>query len=207
MPKVVDPDARRREVVDALFRVVVRDGLQRTSLRAVADEAGLNIGSLRHYFASQQELMDFAMQSMLDGLTDRLLRHVEDIGDLSRHPPAERLRLAAGLLAELLPLDERRRAEVTVFLDFNAAARTNPAFKDLSDQAAAGARRLVRRVLTRLDESGTLRPGRDLDIETERLTALLDGLGLGAVRNPDVLSPQRCSAVLAAHLGDLAGEG
>ncbi|MER6309722.1 TetR/AcrR family transcriptional regulator [Streptomyces sp. NPDC001657] len=207
MPKVVDPDARRREVVDALFRVVVRDGLQRTSLRAVADEAALNIGSLRHYFASQQELMDFAMQSMLDGLTDRLLRHVEHIGDLSRHPPAERLRLAAGLLAELLPLDERRRAEVTVFLDFNAAARTNPAFKDLSDQAAAGARRLVRRVLTRLDESGTLRPGRDLDIETERLTALLDGLGLGAVRNPDVLSPQICTAVLAAHLGGLAGEG
>ncbi|GAB7030704.1 TetR/AcrR family transcriptional regulator [Streptomyces sp. NPDC021749] len=207
MPKVVDPDARRREVVDALFRVVVRDGLQRTSLRAVADEAGLNIGSLRHYFASQQELMDFAMQSMLDGLTDRLLRHVERIGDLSAHPPAERLRLAAGLLAELLPLDERRRAEVTVFLDFNAAARTNPAFKDLSDQAAAGARRLVRRVLTRLDESGTLRPGRDLDIETERLTALVDGLGLGAVRNPDVLGPTMCSAVLAAHLGDLAGEG
>ncbi|BDM71921.1 HTH-type transcriptional regulator PksA [Streptomyces nigrescens] len=206
MPKVVDPDARRREVVDALFRVVVRDGLQRTSLRAVADEAGLNIGSLRHYFASQQELMDFAMQSMLDGLTDRLLRHVEDIGDLSRHPPVERLRLAAGLLAELLPLDERRRAEVTVFLDFNAAARTNPAFRDLSDQAAAGSRRLVRRVLTRLDESGTLRPGRDLEIETERLTALLDGLGLGAVRNPDVLSPQMCTAVLAAHLGDLAGE-
>ncbi|UKY54462.1 TetR/AcrR family transcriptional regulator [Streptomyces inhibens] len=204
MPKLVDPEARRREVVDALFRVVVRDGLQRTSLRAVADEAGLNIGSLRHYFSSQQELMDFAMQSMLDGLTDRLLQHVERIGDLSRHPRPERLRLVADLLAELLPLDERRRAEVTVFLDFNAAARTNPALRDLSHQAATGTRRLVRRVLTRLDESATLRPGRDIDIETERLTALLDGLGLSAVRHPDVLSAQACAQVLRVHLEDLS---
>ncbi|MFB6440477.1 TetR/AcrR family transcriptional regulator [Streptomyces sp. NPDC056411] len=207
MPKVVDPDARRREVVDALFRVVVRDGLQRTSLRAVADEAGLNIGSLRHYFASQQELMDFAMQSMLDGLTVRLLQHVERIGDLSRHPREERLRLAAGLLAELLPLDARRRAEVTVFLDFNAAARTNPAFRDLAHQTAAGARRLVHRVLARLDESGTLRPGRDLALETERLTALLDGLCLTAVRDPDLLSAETCTRAVAVHLDDLSRRG
>ncbi|MFH8573751.1 TetR/AcrR family transcriptional regulator [Streptomyces sp. NPDC017993] len=203
MPKYVDPDARRRVVVDALFRVVVRDGLQRTSLRAVADEAELNIGSLRHYFASQQELMHFAMQSMLDRLGSRLLERVEQIGELGRHPRREQVQLVADLLAELLPLDERRRAEVTVFLDFNTAARTNPDFGDLSRQSAAGARRLVHRALTRLTETGTLHPGLDLDIETERLTALLDGLGLSAVLHPDILSPQTCIEVLLTHLGAL----
>ncbi|MFB7586460.1 TetR/AcrR family transcriptional regulator [Streptomyces sp. NPDC056169] len=204
MPKYVDPDARRRLVVDALFRVVVRDGLQRTSLRAVADEAQLNIGSLRHYFASQQDLMRFAMQSMLDRVGGRLLEHVERIGDLGSRPRAEQIELAAGLLAELLPLDEHRRAEVAVFLDFNAAARTNPAFGDLSRQAAEGTRTLMRRVLARLDTSGTLRPGLDLDIETEQLTALLDGLGLNAVLHPEILSAQACVDVLLTHLGDLA---
>ncbi|MFI9292980.1 TetR/AcrR family transcriptional regulator [Streptomyces gardneri] len=204
MPKHVDPDARRRHVVDALFRVVVREGLHRTSLRAVADEAQLNIGSLRHYFASQQDLMRFAMQSMLDRVGGRLLEHVERIGDLGSHPRAEQLRLAAGLLAELLPLDEQRRAEVIVFLDFNTAARTNPAFGDLSRQAAEGTRSLIRRVLTRLHSEGTLRPGLDLDIETERLTALLDGLSLSAVLHPEILSPRVCTDVLLAHLGELS---
>ncbi len=207
MPKVVDPDARRREVVSALYRVVVRDGLQRTSLRAVADEAALNIGSVRHYFAGQQELMDFAMQSMLGALSERLLQHVERIGDLNRYPRAERLRLVTDLLAELLPLDERRRAEVTVFLDFNAAARTHPAFQDLAHEAAAGTRKLTHRVLTRLDESGTLRPGCDVDLETERLASLLDGLSLSAVHHPDILGAQRCRQVLAAHLEDLSRTG
>ncbi|MBT2385622.1 TetR/AcrR family transcriptional regulator [Streptomyces sp. ISL-11] len=204
MPKYVDPETRRRDVVDALFRVAVRDGLQRASLRAVADEAGLNIGSLRHYFASQQELMNFAMQSMLDRLGSRLIQRVEQIGELRRHPRTEQLRLAADLLAELLPLDERRRAEVTVFLDFNAAARTNPDFGDLSRRTAAGARELVRRVLVRLAEAGTLRTGLDIDVEVERLTALLDGLGLSAVLHPDIVSAGTCVTVLRAHLDDLS---
>ncbi|MFJ8210751.1 TetR/AcrR family transcriptional regulator [Streptomyces sp. NPDC096033] len=204
MPKYVDPEARRRDVVDALFRVVVRDGLQRASLRAVADEAGLNIGSLRHYFASQRELMDFAMQSMLDRLGARLIRRVEEAGDLGRHPGPERLRLAVELLAELLPLDEVRRAEVAVFLDFNTAARTSPEFAGLARRTAVGARELVRRLLGRLEATGTLRPGLDLDTETERLTALLDGLGMTAVLHPDLLGTEACLAVLRGHLGDLA---
>lgn len=207
MPKRVDPDLRRRLVVDALFRVVVREGLQRASLRAVADEAELNIGSLRHYFASQQELMDFAMQSMLERLGGRLMKRVEQIGDLAGYPRPEQLRLAAELLAELLPLDERRRAEVTVFVDFNAAARTNPAFDDLSRRTAEGARSLVRRVLGRLDASGALRPGLDLDVETERLTALLDGLGLSAVLHPEILDARASFKVLSTHLDELSPRG
>ncbi|MFJ8162832.1 TetR/AcrR family transcriptional regulator [Streptomyces sp. NPDC096136] len=204
MPKYVDPEARRRDVVDALFRVVVRDGLQRASLRAVADEAGLNIGSLRHYFAGQQELMDFAMQSMLDRLGARLLRRVEEIGELGGHPRPEQLRLAVELLAELLPLDEVRRAEVAVFLDFSTAARTSPEFAGLARRTAVGARELVRRVLGRLDACGALRAGLDLGAETERLTALLDGLGMTAVLHPDLLGAQACLSVLRGHVGELA---
>jgi AcrR family transcriptional regulator len=168
------------------------------------DVRRLNIGSLRHYFASQQELMRFAMQSMLDRVGSRLLERVEHIGDLGRHPRPEQLRLVSGLLAELLPLDKQRRAEVTVFLDFNTAARTNPAFADLARRTAEGTRTLVRRVLTRLDATGALRPGLDLDLETERLTALLDGLGLSAVLHPGILTPKACTDVLHAHLDDLA---
>ncbi|MDH6544407.1 TetR/AcrR family transcriptional regulator [Streptomyces lavendulae] len=204
MPKIVDPEARRREVVDALFRVVVRDGLQRASLRAVADEAGLNIGSVRHYFAGQRELMDFAMRSMLDRLGGRILRRVEETGGLESHPAERRLGLAADLLGELLPLDGRRRAEVTVFLDFTAAARTNPEFADLARETAVGARALVRRVLDRLEDAGELRPGLDPALETERLAALLDGLCLSAVLHPELLGPERCRAVLDAHLAGLA---
>ncbi|MEV7908499.1 TetR/AcrR family transcriptional regulator, partial [Streptomyces anulatus] len=141
MPKQVDPVARRNAVVDALFRVVFREGLQRASLRAVADEAGLNIGSLRHYFANQQELMAFAMQAMLDRVSDRLLRRVDEAGNVDTLTPAQRRSLSMELLSELLPLDETRRAEVAVFVDFVTAARTHPAIDaELARRSAVGAR-------------------------------------------------------------------
>ncbi|MEV7013788.1 TetR/AcrR family transcriptional regulator [Streptosporangium sp. NPDC051022] len=206
MPKQVDPVARRADVVDALFRVALREGLQRASLRAVADEAGLNIGSLRHYFANQQELMGFAMRAMLDRVSGRLLRRVDEAGDTASLTREQRRNLATDMLSELLPLDEARRAEIAVFLDFVTAARTHPAIDaELARQAAIGVRTLVRRTLTRMGDAELLRAGLDLDIETERLSSLLDGLGLNAALHPGLLGPERCVEVLRAHLDDLTG--
>jgi Uncharacterized protein conserved in bacteria len=59
VPKVVDPAERRRELAEAVWRVIRRDGLEQASVRNVAREADLSMGSLRHYFATQSELMAF----------------------------------------------------------------------------------------------------------------------------------------------------
>lgn len=61
------------------------------------------------------------------------------------------------------------------------------------------------RVLTRLDESGTLRPGRDIDIETERLTSLLDGLCLNAVPAGRLPCGSGRRTTLAPFLGSVPG--
>jgi hypothetical protein len=49
-----------------------------------------------------------------------------------------------------------RRAEITVFLEFATAARTDPALDHLAREAAAGTRTFVRRVLIRNIEAGGL---------------------------------------------------
>jgi AcrR family transcriptional regulator len=43
-----------------VFRVVRRAGFEQASLRNVAEEAGLAIGSVRHYFDGHTDLMVFA---------------------------------------------------------------------------------------------------------------------------------------------------
>ena len=55
---------------------------------------------------------------------------------LTHHSPFSALRL----LEELLPLDDIRRAEITVFLEFATAARTDPALDHLAREAAASTR-------------------------------------------------------------------
>ncbi|TDP96735.1 TetR/AcrR family transcriptional regulator [Labedaea rhizosphaerae] len=192
MPKKVDAEARRREVVEALFRVAVREGLARASLRTVADEAQLNIGSLRHYFDSQLELMRFAMRAMLDRVAARVQARLDRLDPAEQRD--ERVRDAVALLAELLPLDETRRDEVTVFVDFAALSRTNPDLRDLAAEAAAGTRGAARAVLAHV--TGTA----PSTTEVERLTSLVDGLGLNAVLHPDLVSSADAERVLTAHL-------
>lgn len=51
--KVVDAGVGRRELAEAVWRVILRDGVEGASVREVAAEAGLSSGSLKHYFGSQ----------------------------------------------------------------------------------------------------------------------------------------------------------
>ncbi|MET8762334.1 TetR/AcrR family transcriptional regulator, partial [Lentzea sp. NPDC004782] len=62
MPKVVDHEERRRELAEAVWRIVRRDGIDHASVRAVAAESGWSSGSLRRYFPTQDSLLGFAME-------------------------------------------------------------------------------------------------------------------------------------------------
>src|SRR4029450_9629084 len=117
MPKLVDPDQRRSELAQAVWTVIRRDGLQRASVRNVAREAGLSMGSLRHYFASQSELLCFAMQLVGDRGRARVA---------ALEPAADPRRRARQLLHELVPLDDERRAEAEVWLGFTGPGAGGP---------------------------------------------------------------------------------
>ena len=195
VPKIVDPDARRRAVTDAVFRVVHRDGLEGASLRHIADEAGLAIGSVRHYFGSHSELLLFALAVLRERMTTRILRHLDRLAGPDPAAPGE---VAEAVLAEFLPLDEARHQETVVWLAFVTAARTRPELREQAARLHEGSRLVVRRVLDRLA------PASDVTLEAERLSSLLDGLAMTAVLHPDHLSPATTLAILRHHLKALA---
>jgi AcrR family transcriptional regulator len=117
MPKVVDHEQRRRELGHAVWRVIRRDGAERASVRAVAAEAGWSPGALRHYFATQSELLAFAMRLVVERIEGRL----------SALERAADPRVAVEqVLYELLPIDDERRAENEVWLAFTARALIDP---------------------------------------------------------------------------------
>lgn len=192
----MDAVERREAVADAVLRVAERDGLRGASLRGVAVEAGLNIGSVRHYFAGHQELLRFAMQSVIDRTSARLERRREALAANLAATPGERLDALAELLAELLPLDEDRRRENAVLLEFLVAARTDPDLDALSREAIAGVTALARRVLEAAGADAS-------DVECQRLAALVDGLGLRCVLQPELVTVDAVAA-LRAHLDALA---
>ena len=57
MPKIVDHDARRLELVEVTWRVIARRGFDGVTLRDVAAEAGFANGALKPYFPTRASLM------------------------------------------------------------------------------------------------------------------------------------------------------
>lgn len=201
VPKIVDPAARRHAVTDAVFRVIERDGLEAATLRNIAAEAGLAIGSVRHYFTSHTELTVFALGALRERMTTRILRHLDRLAGPTPAAPRD---IAEAVLSEFLPLDGARRRETVVWLAFVTAARTRPELREQAAQLHEGTRFVVRRVLDRAAALGRLAAGLDLAVETERLSALLDGLAMAAVLQPDRLPPETTRRVLLHHLDTLS---
>ncbi len=197
MPRVVDHDARREQIADALLAVVRRDGVGAVSVRSVAAEAGLSVGSMRHTAASQADLMAFAMGAVADRVARRVADRVS--GWTRQAPPA--LDDLAGLCGEVLPLDAERLAEASVWLELVTLARTEPGLGALSEEAHVGLRRIVDRVVAGVvPDAGPAR----LEHEALRLHALLDGLTLHAVLHPGRVDPDAMRAVVRDHLAGLA---
>src|SRR5260370_37299013 len=61
MPKIVDWDARRDEILSATWRVIARDGIARAPIRAIAREAGCSRGILAHYFDDKADILGSAL--------------------------------------------------------------------------------------------------------------------------------------------------
>lgn len=197
-PRVVDPVARRQAVAEAVFRVVVRDGVEQASLRNVAVEAGLAIGSIRHYFDSHDDMIIFAVEALIASIDQRVMDHVQSLADRTDlRRPAERV------LSEVLPLDDRRRDEAVLWLAFVTAARTRPSLRPHAERLYDGLRALCRRALTVMSEAGTVAADLDIALETERLSSLLNGLTVDGVLHPDRMTPDLTVSLLRRHLDSL----
>jgi len=194
VPKVVDAAARRQELAHAVWRVIHRDGLERASVRNVAREAGLSVGSLRHYFTTQSELLAFSMRLV----SERVRGRIQAV-DRSGEPR----QVIEQFLAELLPLDAERQAEAAVWLAFTGKALVDPTLRTLRDEVYDSLHEAFRQIVEALVSVGLTEPGLDIDVETERLYALVDGLAMHGVLRPDRAPAEHVAAVVARHLDSL----
>lgn len=208
MPKFVDAAIRRQEVVEAVFRIVAADGLERASLREVADEAELAVGSVRHYFASSDELLAHSFGVVVDRVVGRLASADERLAGTRPGTP-EHHQGVLTLLGEFLPLDEERAVDACVWMAFKNAARTKPFLAPEADRSHRAVAAIVGRLVMDLsspadaDNADAARDEQRLVTEAERLLATLDGLTMHALLQPEWMTAQMCSDVLESHLTGL----
>jgi len=182
MPKIVDWDERRDEILSATWRVIARDGITGATIRAIAREANCSRGILGHYFDDKEDILGSALVLSHQRVGTRMTRASAGLTGL------DALR---AVMLEALPLDERRDLEAQIEISFWGRALGNARLRELQHSEFD---RLCARLRGHLQEAAgqhQLASGCDPDLATHQLVVLIDGLSAQRVLYPDRVTPQR----------------
>jgi AcrR family transcriptional regulator len=182
MPKIVDWDERRDEILSATWRVIARDGIAGATIRAIAREAGCSRGILGHYFDDKADILGSALVLSHRRVGTRMAAAAAGMSGL----PALRV-----VMLEALPLDDRRDLEAQIEISFWGRALGNARLRELQHSEFD---RLCGRLRDHLREAaglGQLAAGCDPDLATHQLVVLIDGLSAERVLYPDRVSADR----------------
>ncbi|MCW2983001.1 MAG: transcriptional regulator [Conexibacter sp.] len=195
MPKDVDHDERREELLEAVWRVVARDGLERATIRVIAQETGWSTGVLAHYFADKDEILVSALKLAYDRIATRWAVKLEGLTGI---------RALHELVLDNLPLDDQRELETKFLMSYWSRAirdgdgvprpeRRGPQLIDLlSDLVREG------------QEAGEIRRDDPAPDVAERLLALIDGFSLHTLLDPQRLTRERQMALVQREFDRLA---
>ena len=200
MPRVVDTTERRAEVASAARSVIAREGLEGTTIRKVAAEAGSSTTVVTHYFRDKDALIAAAVQDAYVAVESRMAELSRGFQRTSTSV-IDRLRV---MLLEALPLDDVRREEARVWMAFWAAASARPELRTVQRDGYRSWRALIRAVLDEAALAGELRRDLDIDAELDLLLCLVDGVLMQATLEPRRYPAARQQQLLESALARLA---
>ncbi|MEV7600695.1 TetR family transcriptional regulator C-terminal domain-containing protein [Kitasatospora sp. NPDC089797] len=200
MPKQVDHQERRETIARALWRVVEQRGARHLTLREVAQEAGISLGQLQHYFGSRAELLGFAMDLAGEQSGQRVARALAELGGRP-HPRA----VLRAMLLELLPLHAGSRVTSRMGAAYVLEALHDEEVRARARTGLLQGRAAVEQVVRQAIADGLVGADRDPVAETDLLLALT---GFSTLLELSVVGPEAVLTAVDGHLDRLfTGEG
>ncbi|MCI1859232.1 MAG: TetR family transcriptional regulator [Sporolactobacillus sp.] len=183
----MDQIKRREKVAEACWRVIKHKGIEQASVREIAREAGLSVGALRHYFSSQQELFIFSMELV----TEKVGKRIEKL-TFTGEPIAD----AIQILSQVMPVDAQRRLEMEAWYAFTSKALHDPDLQAMSRKMYEDMYRGCWLVVDRLSAASD----KVKRSETDHLYALVDGLAVHTILQPELMTAQRALTIVEHYL-------
>ncbi|WP_233266756.1 TetR/AcrR family transcriptional regulator [Tomitella fengzijianii] len=145
---------RRSELLEIAAGLFADRGMKSTTVRDIADSAGILSGSLYHHFDSKESIVDEILAAFLDELFGGY-RRIVDAGEDARTTLEQLVRASFGAI-------DLRHSAVAIYQDEAKHLASNPRFDYLGERAREF-RELWIGVLRRGVADGSFRP--DLDVE------------------------------------------
>jgi AcrR family transcriptional regulator len=185
---------RRIEVAKAAWQVIVREGLDRTSMRAIAQELGSSTGVVTHYFRDKEELILFALEQVFKNVIEVMSACVEVQNGVEG---LEQMIFAA------LPLDATDRDDWKVWLAFLGYSVGREHLVQEHRKRYDLIQQIICQELVSLQTAKLIRPELDLTLEANLLIALVDGIGSGIVIHPEQFSAEQQKYLVRRHINTL----
>lgn len=149
------PVSRRDELLVLAATMFAERGLRATTVRDIADSAGILSGSLYHHFKSKEQMVEEVLRDFLDWLFDRYQRVIA-----TEPNPLERLK---GLFMASFEAIEHRHAQVVIYQDEAKRLSSLPQF-DFVDARNKEQRKMWLDLLNEGVKQGYFRPDIDVDV-------------------------------------------
>jgi AcrR family transcriptional regulator len=147
--------SRRDELLDLAATMFAERGLRATTVRDIADSAGILSGSLYHHFKSKEQMVEEVLRDFLDWL---FTRYQEIVG--READPLERVK---GLFMTSFEAIENRHAQVVIYQDEAKRLSGLPQF-EFVEARNREQRRMWVDVLKQGMKEGCFKPDIDVDL-------------------------------------------
>ncbi len=190
-----EPESRRADLIAATLDLMAEAGPAETTVRAIAEAAGLSQGMIRHHFSSKEDLINAAYQAHMAGQLEGSERDVAGA--------TARARLARFVTASLTPPVVDPRA-LSLWAAFIHMVRRDPAMRATHEENYLAYRdRLEALIADAFAETGRKVDKAELRRLAIACNAVIDGLWLEGGALPDAFATGEIEAIGRASVAAL----
>ncbi|MGW4820503.1 TetR/AcrR family transcriptional regulator [Streptomyces sp. NPDC004227] len=187
-----DHEARRRDVSEAVWRVLAAHGFRGLTMRAVAAELDATTGLLTHYFPAKRDLVAYALDLLEVRSESRL-----------RRTAGEGMSAVRAALLDILPLTGEATVGNRIWVSSWDAALADPELSVDYARKYARSRDKLRDLVAAAQHLGELPTGDPARIAAGAQSYVL-GLVVQALFDPEAFPPHRQIELLDDYLATLA---
>ena len=197
MPKIVDHDKRRLELVEATWRIIARRGIEGATMREIATEAGFANGALKPYFPTKDDLLTLAFAHVFNQTNTRMGSSTVGLHGLAA---------LRSYCHEILPLDAEKLNEARIAIAFWQRALTDPAKAALHDSSMEQWREALFAKLREARELGELKDGLNDDDVVGGIMTFTLGAQVTATLTPEHHSAEQLQSQLETYISLISSE-
>ncbi|MBC7141406.1 MAG: TetR family transcriptional regulator C-terminal domain-containing protein [Rhodobacteraceae bacterium] len=190
-----EPESRRADLIAATLDLMAEAGPAETTVRAIAEAAGLSQGMIRHHFSSKEDLINAAYRAHMASQLEGSERAVAGT--------TARARLARFVTASLTPPVVDPRA-LSLWAAFLHMVRRDPAMRATHEENYLAYRdRLEALIAAAFAETGRKAGKAELRRLAIACNAVIDGLWLEGGALPDAFGPGEIETIGRASVAAL----